>query len=281
MKTPGQAIHDVRIARRITQKTIAGNSFDRSAISKIEHDAKELTYNEAVFLIERMGLSQDEFQYIRGNYRLSPKAEIIYLFINYFNHRGSATVNDILAKCTKLAGDPDVDRISTIIFAVNDDNLNKSGGIENARKLIIPIWQNYLSKLETWNILDLYMLNGVFFIFDDDTTRKIANLAVKTINEKYPFLQELKLNFIINTAFVQMRGGDLTKALQNLHLAEDLAIELNRYDQLVFIKYRIALCQGDRKKVEDQIRLMAEMGDKKSAAILKMEIERYNYLFEK
>lgn len=242
MKTFGETIQKIRKSRGITQAELSHNLFNRTTLSKIENSLEEPSYQNASQLIKRLGITQEEFDYIRNNYNLSPKEQIIYDTLNIAYNNQSKKIDSLLKRCQVITNDDDIDMIISILKAF------KTGNATEAQKIIFPVWEQRLSKIENWNILDLYVLNMIFFVFDEETMIGISNRAIKTIESKYPFLTSLYESFALNKAAVLVHKRKFTEAIPDLQKACALAKATYRYDKLFLAKGRLAICQKNKTK---------------------------------
>ncbi|WEV39097.1 helix-turn-helix transcriptional regulator [Lactobacillus sp. ESL0680] len=270
MKSVGENIKDLRIARKITQTDLAKTLYTRSAISKIEHSNQDLLYENAKVILEKLGVSQTEFEYIRNNYSFTPKEDIIYSFLNITYNTETATINELLKKCSYLADDPDITHIKIILTAFKNDK--DQLGLTLAKKMLIPLWNDQFSKYDTWTILDLHILNMIFFIFDTETMNQISKQAITVINTKYPFLKSLKASFLLNRGILLMRSGNITQAIQALKSTCQICQKNRQYDKLLIAQTRIAICNNDKDLALHYINILHELGATDLSTSLKKEV---------
>lgn len=253
MKTFGETVQQIRKSRGITQTELADNILNRTTLSKIENSLEEPSYENACRLIQRLGISQVEFDYIRNNYGFSPKQQVILDFFNIAFNSEDNKIDSLLNKCAELPNDNEIKKISFILNAFKADNLDDS------RKMILPVWKTQIAKIDSWNVLDLFLLNMIFFIFDDDTMIGISNRAIETIENKYPFLRSLKENFILNKAAILMSRKKFDDAEAILYKAIKLAKETFRHDKLFLAKGRLAICQKDKTGALHCLQILKDM----------------------
>ncbi|MCO6533946.1 helix-turn-helix transcriptional regulator [Lactobacillus sp.] len=242
MKTFGETIQKIRKSRGITQAELSNNLLNRTTLSKIENSLEEPSYQNASRLIKRLGITQVEFDYIRNDYNFSPKEKIIFDFFNIAYNTESTKIDTLLKRCSEFPDDNEIKKISLILKAFNSENLN------SARKIILPFWQSQGSKVDNWNILDLYLLNMIFFVFDEESMIGISNRAIETIENKYPFLESLEENFALNKAVILMNMNKFDSAARILLKAISLAKSTFRYDKLFMAKGRLAICQKNKEE---------------------------------
>lgn len=268
MKSFGETIKEIRTARGITQSELAGSLINRTTLSKIENSFEEPSYENATKLIKRLGITQIEFDYIRNDYQFNAKEQIIFDLFNIAYNSEVNKIASLLNRCEQFPNDQEIQKIKVILKAFNASSLLE------ARSLVIPLWKTQVSKTDNWNVLDLYLLNMIFFVFDDDTMIGISNRAIKTIEEKYPFLKSLETNFVLNKAAILMNRQNFDDAAMILVKAITLAKATFRYDKLLMAKGRLAICQKDKKEALYCLKVLKEIEADDVYNGLKDEIEQ-------
>lgn len=253
MKSFGETIKEIRTARGITQSELAGSLINRTTLSKIENSFEEPSYENATKLINRLGITQIEFDYIRNDYQLNTKEQIIFDFFNIAYNSEVNKIASLLNRCEQFPNDQEIQKIKVILKAFNASSLRE------ARSLVIPLWKSQVSKTDNWNVLDLYLLNMIFFVFNDDTMIGISSRAIKTIEGKYPFLKSLETNFLLNKAAILMTRQNFDNAAMTLVKAITLAKATFRYDKLLIAKGRLAICQKDKKEALYYLKMLKEI----------------------
>lgn len=270
MKSFGETIKEIRTARGITQSELAGSLINRTTLSKIESSFEEPSYENATKLIKRLGITQIEFDYIRNDYQFNAKEQIIFDLFNIAYNSEVNKIASLLNRCEQFPNDQEIQKIKVILKAFNASSLRE------ARSLVIPLWKTQVSKTDNWNVLDLYLLNMIFFVFDDDTMIGISNRAIKTIEEKYPFLKSLETNFVLNKAAILMNRQNFDDAAMILVKAITLAKATFRHDKLLMAKGRLAICQKDKKEALYCLKVLKEIEADDVYNGLKDEIEQFD-----
>lgn len=270
MKSFGETIKEIRTARGITQSELAGSLINRTTLSKIENSFEEPSYENATKLIKRLGITQIEFDYIRNDYQFNAKEQIIFDLFNIAYNSEVNKIASLLNRCEQFPNDQEIQKIKVILKAFNASSLRE------ARSLVIPLWKTQVSKTDNWNVLDLYLLNMIFFVFDDDTMIGISNRAIKTIEEKYPFLKSLETNFVLNKAAILMNRQNFDDAAMILVKAITLAKATFRYDKLLMAKGRLAICQKEKKEALYCLKVLKEIEADDVYNGLKDEIEQFD-----
>ncbi|WEV71647.1 helix-turn-helix transcriptional regulator [Lactobacillus sp. ESL0785] len=114
----GDVIRILRTSQNMTQKELAMNILDRGNLSKIEHNLLEPSYTNFHLLISKLGISADEFEYIRNEYSCNAKAKLMYEFFKLHYNTDQQQINILLSKCSNFKEDIEIQRIITILQAM-------------------------------------------------------------------------------------------------------------------------------------------------------------------
>lgn len=246
----GITIRKLRISRRITQQELANDLFDRSELSKIEHSELAVSYENEIELIKRLSLTPDEFEYISNNYTLSFKRRLLHRFFELeistdTADNSIADIEALLQDCFLVENDGDIERIKTILEALL--LANKPKGLAKAKKMVQPIWFDYLAKTKIITVID----------------------------RDYPFKKSLKIDTLINQAMIEMLDHKFKLAADNMLKLKPLIKKLGQYDKLLVIKARIAVCQKEKTKALEQVNLLEKIEAQQLANNLKSEIKEF------
>lgn len=274
----GITIRKLRISRRITQQELANDLFDRSELSKIEHSELTVSYENEIELIKRLSLTPDEFEYISNNYTLSFKRRLLHRFFELkisidTADNSIADIEALLQDCFLVENDGDIGRIKTILEALL--LANKPKGLDKAKKMVQPIWFDYLAKTKILTITDIYVLNTILFAFDYETANEIIAKIIMVIDRDYPFKKSLKIDTLINQAMIEMLDHKFKLAADNMLKLKPLIKKLGQYDKLLVIRARIAVCQKDKTKALEQVSLLEKIEAQQLANNLKSEIKEF------
>lgn len=273
MSNFGKTIHNLRTRRKMTQQELAQNLFDRSTISKIENNELSTTYENEIKLITRLGLTPNEFEYISNSYQVGTKNQLLYRFLNLDDNVDQEEINGLLQDCLFVKNDEDIKRIAIILKSLL--LVNNAAAHAHARELVQPIWFNYLRNIEIFTITDITILNSILFAFDYQTANEIITKIIKNLDNRYPFMKELKANTLINQAIIQMKEHQFKSAVSILNSLQPLLKSLRQYDKLLVANARIAICQNDKQTALDQVSLLQKIGAAKLAKSLKQEVKQF------
>lgn len=273
MSNFGKTIHNLRTRRKMTQQELAQDLFDRSTISKIENNELSTTYENEIKLITRLGLTPNEFEYISNSYQVGTKNELLYRFLNLDDNVDQEEINGLLQDCLFVKNDEDIKRIAIILKSLL--LINNAAAHAHARELVQPIWFNYLRNIEVFTITDISILNSILFAFDYQTANEIITKIITNLDNRYPFMKELKANTLINQAIIQMKERQFKSAISILNSLQPLLKSLRQYDKLLVANARIAICQNDKQTALEQVDLLQKIDAAKLAKSLKQEVKQF------
>ena len=273
MSNFGKTIHNLRTRRKMTQQELAQDLFDRSTISKIENNELSTTYENEIKLITRLGLTPNEFEYISNSYQVETKDQLLYRFLNLDDNVDQEEINGLLQDCLFVKNDKDIKRIAIILKSIL--LVNNAAAPAHARELVQPIWFNYLRNIEIFTITDITILNSILFAFDYQTANEIITKIITNLDNRYPFMKELKANTLINQAIIQMKEHQFKSAVSILNSLQPLLKSLRQYDKLLVANARIAVCQNEKQTALEQISLLQKIGAANLAKSLKQEVKQF------
>lgn len=257
--TFGDTLKLIRISKSLSQKELNNNLMSRTSISKIENNRQIPTYPKAIILISELGVTPNEFEYIRNGFKQSSKQEIIDDFIHLSNSTQHKALEQLFIRCNNLLSkgqNDDIYRISLIIKALL---CTDTKSLKELRIIVTPVWK-YLETHDSWDKLDLYLVNNILFLFSSETSYTMANTAIKNIDQNYPQLRKLKNGFLLNEAFLLMQQNCWNSALQLLELSMSLSQQIQRFDLFILGRIRITICNGDFITAEKERKVLSLMG---------------------
>ncbi len=273
MSNFGKTIHNLRTRRKMIQQELAQDLFDRSTISKIENNELSTTYENEIKLITLLGLTPNEFEYISNSYQVGTKNQLLYRFLNLDDNVDQEEINGLLQDCLFVKNDEDIKRIAIILKSLL--LINNAAAHAHARELVQPIWFNYLRNIEVFTITDISILNSILFAFDYQTANEIITKIITNLDNRYPFMKELKANTLINQAIIQMKERQFKSAISILNGLQPLLKSLRQYDKLLVANARIAICQNDKKTALEQVDLLQKIDAANLAKSLKQEVKQF------
>ncbi|EIA1531752.1 TPA: helix-turn-helix transcriptional regulator, partial [Listeria innocua] len=253
----GPTLKLIRQGKGYTQKYVVQDFMSRSFLAKIESSSINPTFSKFSIILKQLEMDMGEFEYIANDYQNTSKSRILFLFSHLsFSVESEKLINSVCL-CKEYNYQENIQDIvvTDIMNICNAILFLQENDVENARPIALNIW-NRLSKQDTWYLLELRMLNNIFYLLPIDTASYIVNMALDRLKnyEEYCDLARLKVSFMLN--FVQMKL--LYKALdEELKMYCKRSIEickkLKLYDLLAISYIRAGIADNNNCRSRDYI----------------------------
>jgi len=271
----GRTLKKIRESRGLSQEYLAANIVSRTSISKIENGKQVPTIANAQKLITRLDLNTNEFFYIQNDYKLDPKMQILYNFMNLSETTEDEPMSTIIDECKVYLSHTFDIKVSNILVVLQSlKNFEKGYHLDTIYEDLKPVW-NQLSKLDEWLIIDLFLINNILYFFPIDTAFNMTVQTLKTIENKYPHYLKLKNAFYLNLSFLFLQKGSKEQATEYLLKSINICKTVHRYDLLLLAKIRLSICTNDIEKIEKLCKLLIEIGAINLVEGVKREIQYF------
>ncbi|MEC1180752.1 helix-turn-helix transcriptional regulator [Metasolibacillus meyeri] len=211
----GETLKLIRKNKGYSQQDLAKNILSQSSFSKFEHNQSDINFVAFHQLLERLNMTYNEFSFIHEGFQKHPKSQLIQDFFslpynsklelqkmqatieNYLQHEADLLLEDLRIVCIALL------------------HLQDKQGMENARKLVAPIWER-MSALHNWYVIDFLLLNTILYVFSTETAIEISKNMLQRL-EKYKQFDEvrlLKASIQINISLLLIKNEQYNEALQ-------------------------------------------------------------------
>lgn len=265
----GQTFKFVRTLHAIKQVDVAKNILARSSISQIEVGNQIPSYTNAINLLNNLGISVQEFEYIRNGYKLTPLEDLIYKFETLSDSSQTEDIKNLLAQAKKLNKTINSQNITNIIQVLTallhvDDYSEKQ-----LRSVVEPVWQD-LSRFDSWTVLDIYLVNNILFFFDKEAATHIIDFSLEMIDSKFPHLLLLKNAFLLNSSYLSIIKNEKSDAVHRLNESVIISKKMHRYDLYLFSLIRLSIISDDLSKAQYYKDLLTKIG----ASNLSLAVEK-------
>ncbi|WP_270996083.1 helix-turn-helix domain-containing protein [Listeria seeligeri] len=202
MKSIGETLKYIRTSKNLTQKDVYTNIISRASYQNFESDKQ--TPNIAILykLLHILGMTIEEFFFIKNNKKLDERGELKYLYDQINTSLEKEKINNLIHKnYTYLLKNNDFEiyDLTKCLEAVSI--LQKSDDFKQAKEIVSYIWANKMKQDELY-LTDIKILASIFFIFPEDTALNIAkrvNNELKTY-QKFENTTRLQISILLNTS---------------------------------------------------------------------------------
>lgn len=216
MNEYSNTFREIRTSKNYTQTYIASSQLSRSLYAKIEAGQVMPSYTKFLFLLQRLDLGIQEFEYIHNNYSLSEKQNILTKFSLINTNLDVIALNELIDLSLKyLEKNKDI-FISNILCICKALLLaQKENSYHAARILVSPIWER-LSKQDTLYLNDIILLSNIFYLFQSDTAIEIVKFAIKRLQKYDSFcnIEQIQVSFYINLSTLMIEENKFVEAMK-------------------------------------------------------------------
>ncbi|MBK1962921.1 Rgg/GadR/MutR family transcriptional regulator [Listeria ivanovii] len=217
MKTVGETIKEIRTSKNLTMESLCSETLSLSTIKRIENDTINTSFINLENILLKLNISFDEFTYIRNNYNLSTKKQLIFEF------RELTSVSVDIEQIKKL-----ISKYKTYLDDNSDNEINnylkflkallvinQTTKLGEATPLVESIWVS-LENLDNWYWNDIQILSNIFFIFPMNEAESIVELLLERIKKYDTFnnSDRLYIALMLNYIQVLLLNNNFKKAYQ-------------------------------------------------------------------
>lgn len=229
MKNYGKTLKRIRGSLLFTQVDISKGIMSQSNYSKVEKGEIDIPFSKMIDLLNRLGLTVDEFLYIHRDYTKNPGAQLKRLTKINAGDKQSIVRNISELKATQNLSQRDQELL--LIFEAL--LLILKNNYDDARKQVLQIWAR-LEKHDNWYLYDIRLVNSILYLFPIDVAESIVNLALKRLDDYKNFrnINQLSANLQINFVLLLVDNKKYSKALKEIEKLISFCIDKRLYIHL-------------------------------------------------
>lgn len=229
MENYGKTLKIIRESLLFTQVDMSTGIMSQSNYSKVEKGEIDIPFSKMIDLLNRLGMSVDEFLYIHRDYTKNPG--------NQLNRLQKLTTGDkhiILKNIDELKTKQNLSQreqellmiFEALLFVLNND-------YDTARKSVLQIW-NRLEKHDNWYLYDIRLINSILYLFPIDVAESIMDLAIKRLNDYKNFrsINQLSANLRINFLLLLIDNKNYSRALDETNMLIFFCMDKKLYTHL-------------------------------------------------
>lgn len=274
-----ETLRKIREGKGLKQLEITTNLMSRTTYSKVERGIMAPGIENFYNIVSRLNIGFEEFFYIYHDYHLDDRWEIINKFKQTRGNFDIDKLSTIIKMCEnflKLQEDNHIHNISKVCAALLKLNSND---FEEAKVIAALVWED-LSKRNTWYFDDIFLVNNIFFLFDDETVEEMYKRAINNLMRYKGFQDNLResiefslqLNKFTYGMFYKKSIKENTRTLNDLILR---AQELRYYDIKAVLYVRKGLLQLDESLITKGLNILEVLDLKELLKSAHDEIDIY------
>jgi len=278
MEVYGKTLKQIRESLLLTQVNMSREIMSQSNYSKVEKGEIDIPFSKMIDLLNRLGMSVDEFLYIHRDYTKNPGNQLKRLRQLSAGDKESILKNIDELKKIKNSSQRERELLSifeALLLVLNND-------YNAASEKVLQIW-NRLEKHDNWYLYDIQLINSILYLFPLDVAESIVDLALKRLKNYKNFrnINQLSANLRINFLLLLIDNKKYSKALNQTEKLISFCMDKKLYVHLgtCYIRKGILLNNLGREEsslwYEKGFGLLKEGNNEGLVQELKNEIKHY------
>lgn len=229
MENYGKTLKKIRESLLFTQIDMSTGIMSQSNYSKVEKGEIDIPFSKMIDLLNRLGMSVDEFLYIHRDHTKNPGNQLKSL-----NKLNTGDRQEIVKNIDKLTAFQNLSqRNQELLFIFEALLLVIDNDYKSAGKKVLQIW-NRLEKHDNWYLYDIQLINSILYLFPIDVAESIVNLALKRLNdyENFRNINQLAANLQINFVLLLVDNKKYSKSLDETENLISFCIDKRLYIHL-------------------------------------------------
>lgn len=221
----GETLRKIRENLALSQAELSSGIMTQSNYSKVEQGKIDIPFSKMVAVLDRVGMSVEEFLYIHHDYSNIQRHTLLNL--TNLNYNDVSKLKKYKNEMKKIQN-PTVREIELLAIYEALILIAEKEDYESARKKVSFIW-NRLEKYNEWYLYDIRLINNILYIFPIETAASIVHSALKQL-QKYSSLRgvnNLTASIRVNFITLLMKEGKMTKALREIEKLISYCIQKN------------------------------------------------------
>lgn len=195
MENYGKTLKEIRKSLSLTQIDMSVGIMSQSNYSKVEKGEIDIPFSKMIDLMDRLGMSIDEFLYIHRDYTKNPGTQLKRLTKMNTSDKESIIKNINELKVTQNLSQRDQELLlifEALLLVLKNE-------YDASREKVLLIWAR-LENHDNWYLYDIQLINSILYLFPIDTAESIVDLTLKRLNDYRNFrnINQLSANLQIN-----------------------------------------------------------------------------------
>lgn len=241
-KITGKILKKIRVNKKYTQKFVTDGIISQSTYSKVERGVIDITYNKFIKLLNRLDVSEFEFQMLLDE-EPDARDDLIQQFflINYNDSEALVVIQQRVQHYLVANKDYVIQDIAYICEALM--LISSERDYEQAAIFANKVWKR-LESFDRWYMMEIRLINAILFIFPTETALHISERIVRQLDIYHTRESRVIQNNIqTNLTLLMIRNKNHALALENL---DELIFRFNKTNNyrllaIVYIRKGITL----------------------------------------
>ncbi len=273
----GNEFKKIRKNKGISQKKICENIVSRTTLSKMENGKVIPSIENFSYLLDKISMSLEEFDYICNSYSINPKNDILTKFFSCFsnmNNEELLNVKELSIEYLTKQEDTTIRDILSITEAYLNLAEDHSNRIKCMPKILVNTVWSRLQKMTEWYYQELRLVNCILFMFPLETIIEMAPRLIKSLEKYNDFanMDNVRISILLNISTIYLQNEMYQECYSILKFSESYIYKSKRFDYLSVLKVRLGICKNDKNIIKEGLILLELTDEKELLKALKKEI---------
>lgn len=278
MENYGKTLKKIRESLSFTQTDISAGIMSQSNYSKVEKGEIDIPFSKMIDLLNRLGMTVDEFLYVHRDYTKNPGNQLKRL-----KQLNAGDEENILKNIEELKATKNLSqRDQELLLIYEAFLLVLKNDYKAASEKVLRIWKR-LKKHDNWYLYDIRLINSILYLFPSDVAESIVNLALKRLKyyKNFRNLNQLAANLQINFLLLLIDNKKYNTALNEIENLISFCIDKKLFRHLGVCYVRKGVLLENLKKKDSShwykegFQLLEKTYNQNLVPELKNEIKHY------
>lgn len=278
MENYGKTLKKIRESLSFTQTDVSAGIMSQSNYSKVEKGEIDIPFSKMIDLLNRLGMTVDEFLYVHRDYTKNPGNQL-----NRLKQLNAGDEENILKNIEELKAIQNLSqRDQELLLIYEAVLLVLKNDYKAASEKVSRIWKR-LEKHDNWYLYDIRLINSILYLFPVDVAESIVDLVLKRLNDYKNFrnLNQLAANLQINFLLLLIDNKKYNTALNEIENLISFCIDKKLFRHLGVCYVRKGVLFDNLKKKDSSqwykkgINLLEKTYNQDLIPELKNEIKHY------
>ena len=256
MKHLGEVFKKFRESRHLTQKAVGGKEISVAQLSKFENGSSDITLSKFYLLLERIGITSQEFEYVANDYEFNHFYSLLDKIDEFYNNNNRYGLMKLLEEEDELMREGKQQKLNLLIIKSALRQIDKETEFTETE---IEMVSDYLFSIEDWTYYELILYANTM----SNLPLELINTLSKEALVRASFYKSIKRNrdlittVIINTIIVFTNHKMLDRAIYfKNELRRLLTDETEIFDKtlLLFVTGAIYFYKGKEESGKQKMR---------------------------
>ncbi|MBC2173984.1 Rgg family transcriptional regulator [Listeria booriae] len=260
-KKYGLTIYRIRKDLKLTRNFCYEGIMAKSNAQLFEKGESSPRFDKIVPVLNRIGISFDEFLYVHNGYQEPPDEKILRGFVNLKDTTNIEGIKQLQAeiKAVPLASTSTfIGYLKLVLEAFLV--FEKEQSFVRAKEIVAPIWEQ-LQRQETWYYKDILIMANIYYLFDEKAVDTIISTMLTQVEKYKNYKASVNLDTVIllNYCFYLTERGRVLESEPYLEKALANARKNKHSDYLLQAKMRKVVLLIAQDKAQEATRLANEI----------------------